>query len=68
MLFFNEADLKSKSDDFKSYLNNNRAHSSLEMKTPEAVAAKATEKNVISIDSYRWKAHCGGLYKLPIAA
>ena len=26
------------------------------------------DKNVVSLDNYRWKTHCGGLYKLPVAA
>ncbi len=68
MLFFNESDLSSKLNGFKTYFNNRRGHSSLEMKTPEAAAGKTTGKNVVPIDNYRWEPHCGGLYKLPIAA
>ena len=68
MLFFNKSDLTSKLSDFKTYFNNSRAHSSLEMKTPEAIASKTTDKNVIPIDCIQWTSHCGGLYKLPIAA
>lgn len=29
---------------------------------------EALDKNVISIDHYRWKKHCNGLYQLPAAA
>ncbi len=68
MLFFNESDFSSKLNGFKTYFNNSRGHSSLEMKSPEATVGKTTGKNVIPIDNYRWKPHCGGLYKLPIAA
>ena len=53
MLFFNESDLTSKLSNFKTYFNNTRAHSSLEMKTPETMATKATDKNVIPIANYR---------------
>ena len=68
MLFINESDLISKLNGFKTYFNNSRAHSSLEMKTPKAMAGKATDINVIPVANYRWEKHCGGLYKLPIAA
>jgi hypothetical protein len=28
----------------------------------------AGEKNIASIDDYRWKSRCNGLYQLPVAA
>ena len=40
----------------------------IEMKAPEVMVAKGTAKNVIPIDNYRWKKHCGGLYKLTVEA
>ena len=41
----------------------------LEMKTPEEMTRDENDdKNVISLDNYRWESHCRGLYKLPIAA
>ena len=81
MLFFNAHDLQNKLDLFQEYYNETRAHSSLAMKTPTEMTTTANEeKNVISLDNYRWKepaprveqvlwvSHCRGLYKLPIAA
>jgi hypothetical protein len=39
------------------------------MKTPKMMAMEnAGEKNIASIDDYRWKSHCNGLYELPVAA
>jgi transposase InsO family protein len=69
LLFFNGRDLQNKLDQFQTYYNDIRAHSSLELKTPTAMAfGEASDKNVISIDHYRWKKHCNGLYQLPVAA
>jgi transposase InsO family protein len=69
LLFFNGRDLQNKLDQFQTYCNDIRTHSSLELKTPTAMAfGEASDKNVISIDHYRWKKHCNGLYQLPVAA
>ena len=69
LLFFNGRDLQNKLDQFQTYYNDIRTHSSLELKTPTAKAfGEASDKNVISIDHYRWKKHCNGLYQLPAAA
>ncbi|MFQ5561067.1 MAG: integrase core domain-containing protein [Nitrospinota bacterium] len=69
LLFFNEHDLKTKMERFKIYFNETRAHSSLEMKTPESKAVEEKkDKKVVSLNSYRWKSHCNDLYKLPMAA
>jgi hypothetical protein len=69
MLFFNERDLQNKLDRFQAYYNDVRGHSSLDMKTPAAMAfcVEPSEK-VVPIDRYRWKKHCSGLYQLPVAA
>jgi hypothetical protein len=69
MLFFNERDLQNKLDKFQAYYNDVRAHSSLDMKTPRAMAfGVEPDEKVVSIDRYRWKKHCNGLYELPVAA
>ncbi len=69
ILFFNRYDLQKKLDQFKEYYNETRAHSSLEMKTPKQMASdEEINDRVIPLDRYRWKSHCRGLYKLPIAA
>jgi transposase InsO family protein len=69
LFFFDAVDLLRKLDHFQDYYNENRAHSSLNMKTPRMVAMENTgKKNIASIDDYRWKSHCNGLYELPVAA
>jgi hypothetical protein len=69
ILFFNERDLQNKLEDFQKYFNETRAHSSLEMKTPQEKASETTiNKKVVSLNNYRWEKHCGGLYQLPKSA
>ena len=69
LFFFNGVDLQRKLDLFQDYYNENRAHSSLNMKTPRMMAMEnACEKNIASIDDYHWKSHCNGLYELPVVA
>ena len=68
-VFFNERDLQNKLGKFQAYYNDVRAHSSLDMKTPKAMAfGVEPDEKVVSIDRYRWKKHCNGLYELPLAA
>jgi len=68
-LFWNTTDLQRKLEHFQKYYNETRAHSSLEMKTPKEMAsAEKHDKKVLSLDHCRWKSHCNGPYKLPIAA
>ncbi len=69
LFFWNSIDLQRKLDQFQKYYNNTRAHSSLEWQTPkEKASEEITAKKVVSLDHYRWKSHCKGLYKLPVAA
>jgi len=69
VLFFNKYDLQKKLELYQDYYNETRSHSSLAMKTPKQVAAAdALDKKVASLDDYRWRSHCNGLYTLPIAA
>ena len=69
LLFFNSRDLQNKLDQFQTYYNDVRAHSSLDIKTPAAMAyGEASDKKVVSIDHYRWKKQCNDLYQLPVAA
>jgi transposase InsO family protein len=68
-LFFNKLDLERKLENFQRYFNETRAHSSLEKKTPRAMASESNiDKKVVALDHYRWKSHCRGLYRLPVAA
>jgi len=69
LLFWNEQDLKRKLDSFQHYYNEHRAHMSLENTTPNQKAEESKPvTNLIQLDDYRWKSHCGGLFKLPMAA
>ena len=69
ILFFNRIDLKNKLDHFQECYNNHRGHSSLGMKTPRRMAEEnPADKNVVSLDHYRWESRCRGLYQLPVAA
>jgi len=67
LLFWNENDLKNKLDDFKSYYNKERTHSSIERDVPAAKSDETSGK-IISLDQYRWKSYARELFQLPIAA
>jgi transposase InsO family protein len=68
-IFFGSRDLQNKLDHFQEYYNNHRGHSSLGMKTPRRMTKEnPADKNVVSLDHYRWESHCNGLYQLPVTA
>ena len=62
--FCTATDLKNKLKDYQSYYNEHRCHSSRNGATP----AQSNGDNVISLDNYRWKKHCHGLFHLPMTA
>lgn len=66
-LFWNKNDLQNKLDAYQQYFNNKRGHLGIDGIFP---LQKADEKtaDVISINNFRWKKHCRGLFQLPIAA
>jgi transposase InsO family protein len=69
LIFFNRLDLQKKLDHFQAYYNEDRVHSSLEMKTPRRMAEEnSTDRNVVSLNRFRWESRCNGLYQLPVAA
>jgi hypothetical protein len=69
LFFFNKLDLQRKLDQFQAYYNEDRVHSSLGMRTPRRMAVdNPTDRNVVSLDHYRWESRCNGLYQLPVAA
>jgi len=47
--------------------NASRTHYSLDGQTPEEKAGISSTE-VISLNDYRWKDHCRGLFQTPIAA
>jgi transposase InsO family protein len=68
-VFFNERDLQKKLNQFQEYYNERRVHSSLGFQTPKEKAAEPiANRQVVSLENYRWESHCKGLYQLPVAA
>ena len=68
-VFFNEGDLQRKLNQFQDYYNERRVHSSLGFKTPKEKAAEPiANRQVVSLENYRWESHCKGLCQLPVAA
>ena len=66
LFFWNDRDLQNKLNKYQQYYNVDRAHSALDARTPDTTTN--IENNIISLDQYRWKSHCRGLFDLPIAA
>jgi putative transposase len=67
LFFWNGGDLERKLDAFKHYYNDSRVHRSLAGQAP-AVRAGSLRPAVARLDQYQWKAHCGGLFRTPVAA
>jgi len=66
-LFWNANDLQTKLDSYQTYYNEMRCHYGIDGIPPMHKSDKKPS-NVISINNYRWKKHCQGLFQLPIAA
>jgi len=66
-LFWNAVDLERKLALFKEYYNHSRTHASLDGNTPAAINGDGVALPV-SLHSYAWEKHCGGLFQLPVAA
>ena len=64
LIFWTAADLKTKLTGFKDYYNRHRTHAGLRGETP----IETPESRGVNLKSYRWQAHCRGLYQTPIAA
>ena len=62
--FWTATDLENKLRDYQGYYNEHRCHTSRDGATP----AHLDGDNVISLNNYRWKTHCRGLFQLPVAA
>jgi hypothetical protein len=65
-LFWTAADLETKLLDFQRYFNGHRTHAGLDGRTPEPSRDAGVPH--ASVSSYRWQAHCRGLYQTPRAA
>ena len=66
-LFWNARDLKTKLNQFKSYYNVARVHSSLSGQTPLEMGGSAQEVR-INMKNYSWKSYCNGRFSIPVAA
>jgi transposase InsO family protein len=64
-LFWTAADLEAKLLDFQKYFNEYRTHAGLDGRPPDPSTDSGGGANV---SSYRWRAHCRGLYQTPMAA
>jgi putative transposase len=66
-LYWSAHDLQNKLDLFQRYYNIERCHWGIDGIAP---LQKAEEQSatVVSINQYKWKKHCRGLFQLPIAA
>jgi hypothetical protein len=67
ILFWNAFHLERKLNDFKTYDNDQRVHTSLKGDTP-AEAAGDDSGTVVNLAHYRWEKQSGGLVELPVAA
>jgi putative transposase len=63
LLFWTATDLEAKLGEFRRYYNEHRTHAGLDGRPPNS-----TQKEPISLASYRWQKHCRGLYQTPAAA
>jgi len=63
-LFWTATDLENKLQDYRTYYNEHRCHSSRGGATP----VHSGSENIVVLNEYRWKRHCRGLFQLPVAA
>ena len=66
-LFWTATDLRHKLDDFKIYYNEHRSHVALNGATPKDTMTCALPQPA-NLARYRWRSHCRGLFRMPIAA
>ena len=66
-LIWNAHDLQNKLESYQRYYNEARGHGGIDGISP---LQKSCEKSsvVISLNNYKWKKHCRGLFQLPTAA
>jgi putative transposase len=66
-LFWNTLDLERKLEEFRTYYNSERVHSSLNGNTPDGLVSGEVAE-AATLGAVCWHFHCGGLVQLPIAA
>jgi len=62
--FWTATDLENKLRDYQGYYNEHRCHVSRDGDTP----VESDDDTIVSLNCYRWKKHCRGLFQLPVAA
>ena len=62
--FWTATDPENNLRNYQAYYNAHRCHSSGD----GATSARPDGDNVITLNNYRWKKHCRGLFQLPVAA
>jgi transposase InsO family protein len=67
VLFWNASDLERKLKAFRQYYNAHRVHTSLDGAAPSEICGETVIQRA-SLTQFRWKAHCHGLFRLPVAA
>lgn len=65
--FWNSRDLERMLSCFRDYYNRERAHQDIGGALPDPAVGDVSN-NIASLDGYRWKSRCQGLYQFPIAA
>ena len=67
VFFWNERDLERRLRGYQRYFNEDRAHASLDGKTPLEKTGYLRSRPA-PLSNYAWKNHCGGMFQLPPAA
>jgi hypothetical protein len=62
--FVHQVNLEVQHLNYQCFFNQSRTHSVRSGATP----VEEPDRNTMSINNYRWKAHCRGLFELPIVA
>jgi transposase InsO family protein len=63
-LFWTATDLENELREYQYYYNEHRCHAGWDGATP----VDSGSENIATLNDYRWKKHCRGLFQLPVAA
>jgi len=67
ILFWNKNDIERKLNSYLDYYNKRRVHSSLGGKPPSEFLSEKS-KSKATLQNYKWRSHCKGMFQVPIAA
>jgi putative transposase len=62
--FWTATDLEKELRACQDYYNKHRCHAGRDGATP----VDSSRENIVTLNEYRWKKHCRGLFQLPVAA